>query len=135
MGIRGLLKYIRSDHSKIKPESTVLFKRCGGERLILVCDLIAVFYWLIELLHKAKVTSKDYSQYTCIYGGNFKDYKARILEFVKALRFINVEPVFFGMDLKVLALIMNTSWILGSTRVKSYFEKLERIQKYVNFML
>ena len=65
------------------------------ERLILVCDLIAVFYWLIELLHKAKVTSKDYSQYTCIYGGNFKDYKARILEFVKALRFINVEPVFF----------------------------------------
>ena len=94
MGIRGLLKYIRSDQSTIKPESIVLFKRCG-ERLILVCDLIAVFYWLIALLHKAKVTSKDYSQYTCIYGGNFKDYKERILEFVKALRFINVEPVFF----------------------------------------
>ena len=58
---------------------------------------MAVFYWLIELLHKAKatVTSKDYSPYSCIYGGNFKDYKERILEFVKALRFINIEPVFF----------------------------------------
>ena len=94
MGIRGLLKYIRSDQSTIKLESTVLFKRCG-EKLILICDLVAVFYWLIALLHKAKVASKDYSKYTCIYGGNFKDYKERILEFVKALRFINVEPVFF----------------------------------------
>ena len=93
MGIRGLLKYIRSDHSTIKLDPIRLFKR--GERLVLVCDLIAVFYWLIALLHKAKVTCKDYSQYTCIYGGSFKDYRERILEFVEALRFINVEPVFF----------------------------------------
>ena len=94
MGIRGLLKYIRSDHSTIKLDAVMLFKR-GDEKLILVCDLIAVFYWLIALLHKAKVNCKDYSPYTCIYGGNFKDYKERILEFVEALRFINVEPVFF----------------------------------------
>ena len=74
----------------------MLFKR-SDERVILVCDLIAVFYWLIKLLHKAKVTCKDYSPYTCIYGGNFKDYKERILGFVEALRFINVyiEPGFF----------------------------------------
>ena len=74
MGVRGLLKYIRSDHSTIKLNSIRLFKQ-GDEKVILVCDLMAVFYWLIELLHKAKVTFKDYSQYSCIYGGNFKDYK------------------------------------------------------------
>ena len=72
----------------------MFFKR-GNETVILVCDLIGVFYWLIGLLHKAKVTCKDYSPYSAIYGGNFKDYKERILEFVKALRFINMEPVFF----------------------------------------
>ena len=106
MGIRGLLKYIRSDLSTVKLESVMLFKR-SDEKQILVCDLVAVFYWLIALLHNAKVTCKDYSQYTCIYGGNFKDYKERLLEFVQALRFINVEPVFFwdgpqgsGLDYK-----------------------------------
>ena len=113
MGVRGLLKYIRSDPSTIKLDSIRLFKK-GDEKVILVCDLMAVFYWLIELLHKAKVTSKDYSPYSCIYGGNFKDYKERILEFVKALRFINIEPVHdsFWMDLKVPAAITNKSWIL-----------------------
>ena len=94
MGIRGLLKYIRSDLSTVKLDSVMLFKR-GDEKQILVCDLVAVFYWLIAALHNAKVTCKDYSQYTCIYGGNFRDYKERLLEFVQALRFINVEPVFF----------------------------------------
>ena len=94
MGVRGLLKYIRSGQSQIKLKPIRLFKR-GDEKILLVCDLMAVFYWLIELLHKAKVTCKDYSPYSAIYGGNFKDYKERILEFVKALRYINIEPIFF----------------------------------------
>ena len=94
MGVRGLLKYIRSCQSTIKLKQITLFKR-GDETVLLVCDLMAVFYWLIELLHKAKVTCKDYSPYSAIYGGNFKDYKERILEFVKALRYINIEPIFF----------------------------------------
>ena len=50
---------------------------------------------------------KDYSPYSAIYGGNFKDYMERILEFVKALRFINIEPIFSGMDLKDQATTMN----------------------------
>jgi len=94
MGIRGLLKYIRSDKSTIKLDSVRLFKR-GDKKLFLVCDLIAVFYWLIELLHNAKVTTQEYSKYSCIYGGNFNDYRERVLEFVDALRFVNVEPIFF----------------------------------------
>ena len=94
MGIRGLLKSIRSDQSTIKLDPIMLFKR-HDETVLLACDLIAVFYWLIGLFHKAKVACKDYSPYSAIYGGNFKDYKERILEFVKALRFTNVEPVFF----------------------------------------
>ena len=94
MGVRGLLKYIRSGQSAIKLKPIRLFKR-GDEKVFLVCDLMAVFYWLIELLHKAKVTCKDYSPYSAIYGGNFKDYKERILEFAKALRYINIEPIFF----------------------------------------
>jgi len=102
MGVRGLLKYIRSDRSSIKLKSIRFFKR-GEETVVLVCDLIAIFYWLVELLHKAKATSKEYSPYSAIYGGNFSDYKERILEFVKALRFVGIEPIFFGMDLIVLA--------------------------------
>ena len=94
MGVRGLLKYIRSDHSTIKLHSIRLFER-GDEKVFLVCDLMAAFYWLIELLHNAKVIGKDYSPYSAIYSGNFKDYKDRLLEFVKALRYINIEPVFF----------------------------------------
>ena len=94
MGVRGLLKYIRSDHSTIQLDLIMLFKR-RDETVLLACDLIAVFYWLIGLFHKAKVSCKDYSPYSAIYGGNFKDYKERVLEFVQALRFINVEPVFF----------------------------------------
>ena len=94
MGVRGLLKYIRSDRSTIKLDSIRLFKR-GDEKVVLICDLLAIFYWLIEFLHKAKVTCKDYSPYSAIYGGNFKDYKERILEFVKSLQFINIEPIFF----------------------------------------
>jgi len=94
MGVRGLLKYIRSDRSSIKLKSISFFKR-GEEKVVLVCDLIAVFYWLIELLHKAKVTSKEYSPYNSISGGNFSDCKERILEFVKALRFVGIEPIFF----------------------------------------
>ena len=94
MGVRGLLKYIRSSKSTIKLDSVRLFKR-GDEKLFLVCDLIAVFYWLIELLHNAKVSAQEYSKYSCIYGGDFNDYRERVLEFVEALRFVNVEPIFF----------------------------------------
>ena len=93
MGVNGLFKYIRSDNSSIKLESIELFK--GRETKLLVCDMIAVFYWLIKLLHKGKVSSREYSPYAAIYGGNFKDYTNRILEFVKVLRHINVEPIFF----------------------------------------
>ena len=93
MGVNGLFKYIRSSNSSIKLESIELFKDREAKQL--VCDMIAVFYWLIKLLHKAKVSSKEYSPYAAIYGGNFKDYTNRILEFVKVLRHINVEPIFF----------------------------------------
>ena len=96
---------------------------------------MAVFYWLIELLHKAKVTCKDYSPYSCIYGGNFKDYKERILEFVKALRFINIEPIFFWDGPGGSSCNYKHKLDTWKERCKKYSEKLEKIQKFVNFML
>ena len=55
MGVRELLKYIRSGQSAIKLKPIKLFK--GGDEIVfLVCDLMAVFCWLIQLLRKAKIT-------------------------------------------------------------------------------
>ena len=98
MGIRGLLKYIRSNDSRVRLHSIALStetKHRYGGKAVLICDLIAIFLWLIETLHTAKVKSKCYSQYTSIYGGDYNDFRKRVIEFVEALRSIEVEPIFF----------------------------------------
>ena len=74
MGVRGLLKYIR-----MHPES----------------DFLGILFWLLKLFHECKVKCKEYSQYSSFYGGDLNEYEARILQFVRALRYLNIEPIFF----------------------------------------
>ena len=47
MGVRGLLKYIRSDHSTVKLDPIMLYKR-HDETVILACDIIAVAILLVD---------------------------------------------------------------------------------------
>ncbi len=91
MGIRGLWKYLRTNGVNLK---SVYLSRHSSKK-ILVCDMMAVLYWLIESLHKAKVKSGEYSIYTAIHGGDFNNFRERILGFIEALRHIDITPIFF----------------------------------------
>ena len=100
MGVRGLLKYIRN-FSTVRPESLVLStetkRKCcedgspPPEKAVILCDFIAIVYWLMELVHKAKSSEK----YIALYGADFKEYSSRLKRFVELLRHIDIEPVFF----------------------------------------
>lgn len=100
MGVRGLLKYIRT-HPETRRRMSLaataekVIQRCGNRRAELICDFLNILYWLLQLFHECKVKSKDYSQYSSFYGGDLNDYVARILQFVKALRYLKIEPIFF----------------------------------------
>ena len=119
MGVRGLLKFLRT-HKESRRRNISL--RQTGERLrlelgqvnvILVCDFLSVLYWLLKTYHEVMVKNDLYSNYSYIYGGDFNNYTNRVLDFVKALRYIGIEPVFFvdgprGSTFKDLRFKLNT---------------------------
>ena len=118
MGVRGLLKFLRT-HEESRRRNISL--KQTGERLrqegevnvTLVCDFLAVVYWLLGTYHEVMVKNDLYSNYSYMYGGDFNDYTNRILDFVKALRYIGIEPVFFvdgprGSTFKDLEFKLNT---------------------------
>ena len=99
MGVKGLLKYIRNCHTGVRPESLVLStetKRKSrdptADKAILVCDFIAIVFWLLDIVHDAKKSSE---RYIALYGADFKEYTSRLIRFVEMLRHIDIEPVFF----------------------------------------
>ena len=100
MGVKGLLKYIRNCPTGVKPEPLVLStetKRKSSDdptaaKAILVCDFIAIVFWLLDLVHDAKKSSE---RYIALYGADFKEYTSRLIRFVEMLRHIDIEPVFF----------------------------------------
>uniref|UniRef100_A0A1X7UD54 Asteroid domain-containing protein n=1 Tax=Amphimedon queenslandica TaxID=400682 RepID=A0A1X7UD54_AMPQE len=99
MGVKGLLKYIRNCHTGVRPEPLVLStetKRKSrdptAEKAILVCDFIAIVFWLLDIVHDAKKSSE---RYIALYGADFKEYTSRLIRFVEMLRHIDIEPVFF----------------------------------------
>ena len=100
MGVRGLLKYLRT-HREARSPSTSLksvasnITTKSGKRAVLICDFMAVLYWLMKLLDDAMIRSQQYSKYIAIYGGDYNEYTKTILSFVKALRYIGLEPIFF----------------------------------------
>ena len=100
MGVKGLLKYIRNCPTGVKPEPLVLStetKRKSRDdptaaKAILVCDFIAIVFWLLDIVHDAKKSSE---RYIALYGADFKEYTSRLIRFVEMLRHIDIEPVFF----------------------------------------
>ena len=100
MGVRGLLKYLRT-HPEARVLNVSLYHK-GSQimaktrvRAQILCDFTAVLYWLLELLHETKVKKNEYSKYSYMYGGNMNEYTERVVGFIKALRHIGIEPVFF----------------------------------------
>ena len=99
MGVKGLLKYIRNC-STVRPKSLVLSTETRRKsrddptaaKAILVCDFIAIVFWLLDLVHDAKKSSE---RYIALYGADFKEYTSRLIRFVEMLRHIDIEPVFF----------------------------------------
>uniref|UniRef100_A0A1X7UCL7 Asteroid domain-containing protein n=1 Tax=Amphimedon queenslandica TaxID=400682 RepID=A0A1X7UCL7_AMPQE len=99
MGVKGLLKYIRNCPTGVRPEPLVLStetKRKSRDptaaKAILVCDFIAIVFWLLDIVHDAKKSSE---RYIALYGADFKEYTSRLIRFVEMLRHIDIEPVFF----------------------------------------
>ena len=100
MGIRGLLKFIRN-YSEVRPGALVLStetkRKCSKdgspppEKAILVCDFIAIVFWILDLVYDAKKPSE---KYIALYGADFKEYSSRLKRFVELLRHIDIEPVF-----------------------------------------
>ena len=112
MGVRGLLTYLKKHpggRSRSVQLSTVAWtarsKNVTGKTPKLLCDFLNIFFWLLREFHEAKVKRKDYQNYSYIYGGDLTEYEERFIAFVRALRHVGVDPVFFvdgerGSDLK-----------------------------------
>jgi 5'-3' exonuclease len=76
-----------------------------GKTPKLICDFLNIFYWLMSEFHEAKVKCKDYQTYSGLYGGDLNEYAERFIAFVRALRQVGVDPIFFldgerGSDLE-----------------------------------
>ena len=61
----------------------------------LVCDAVPVILWLFGWLDNALTSEGLLPSYSCLYGGSFHKYAERLTAFVKALRHLDVEPIFY----------------------------------------
>ena len=61
----------------------------------LLCDYYSVINWLFPLLDKRMCNEDEIPFYAALYGGDYHEYAKRIQSFVKALRHLHIEPVFF----------------------------------------
>ena len=75
--------------------SLIKWARSRKGDAVIVCDFVSVVLWLLGSFHKAKVDSKKYPWHSYVYGGDFDEYAERLLGFVKAMKHLKVEPVFF----------------------------------------
>ena len=110
MGVRGLLTYLKK-HPEGRCRSVSLYtvarkmKDETGKTPKLICDFLNIFFWLMSEFHEAKVKCKDYQTYSCLYGGDINEYAERFIAFVRILRRVGVDPIFFldgerGSDLE-----------------------------------
>ena len=110
MGVRGLLTYLKK-HPEGRCRSVSLYdvarriKDQTGKPPKLICDFLNIFFWLMSEFHEAKVKCRDYQTYSCLYGGDLNEYAERFLAFVRVLRRVGVDPIFFldgerGSDLE-----------------------------------
>ena len=113
MVIESLLAYLRSQPSckavlKLRGTASALREQTGKDAE-LVCDAVPVILWLFGSLDSALSSEGMLPSYSCLYGGSFHKYAERLVAFVKALRHLEVEPVFFlpaapGCDKTMLSL-------------------------------
>ena len=99
MVIESLLAYLRSQPSckavlKLRGTASGLREQTG-KNAELVCDTVPVILWLFGSLDGALTSEGLLPSRSCLYGGSFDKYAERLAAFVKALRHLEVEPVFF----------------------------------------
>ena len=99
MGVQGLLSSITSNPAtrervRLQHVSQDIYERTGkkGE---LLCDYFSVVHWLLSTGDCALVKQRDLPPYCVLYGGDLRQYAARVVSFVKAMKCINIVPVFF----------------------------------------
>ena len=98
MGVEGLLAYILSSSDLRRVQLSILassFQQETGKRPKLLFNLseIAAEFWSTPITVLKKIG--DYPEYTSICGPDFHLVADRVCCFVKALRSLGIEPVFF----------------------------------------
>lgn len=98
MGVKGLLAYILSSSDLRKVQLSILassFQQETGKgpKLLFKLSEIAAEFWSSPITVLKKVG--DYPEYTSICGPDFHLVSDRVCCFVKALRSLGIEPVFF----------------------------------------
>lgn len=113
MVVESLLAYLRSQPSckailKLRELASAIQKSCGKKAEI-VCDAVPVLLWLYGTLDATLTDGCQLPSYSCVYGGDYHKYADRLASFVRALRHVEIEPVFFfptapGCDKTVFSL-------------------------------
>lgn len=129
MVVESLLAFLRSHPSckavfKLR-EVAIALRKQTGKPTELVCDAVPVVLWLLAELDITLTDERQLPSYSCLYGGDFHKYAERVAVFVKALRHLDTEPVFF---LPAAAGCDKTVFSLSFSVLKArYLKSLERI--------
>ena len=99
MGVQGLLDYISRNPTtrervKLGELAQKLHEQTGKDAQ-LVCDYFSVIQWLLSSFDHSQIQRGKLSPYSIMYGGDLNHYSSAILSFVRAIRSLNIEPVFF----------------------------------------
>ena len=100
MGVHGLLTYLkrhpRTRERRLYLRDIAQAKKLNGARTPkLLCDFFNILYWLLGEFHEAMVKCGRYTQFSYLYGGDIVDYEERFLAFVRAIRHLGIEPIFY----------------------------------------
>ena len=98
MGVKGLLSYILKEGGIMRVELSMLASKIQSEtekKPKLLCDLLNLEPFFYAPQVRVLVDAKDYPEYTRFCGGDFHLIASRTRNFVRALRFIGIEPIFF----------------------------------------
>uniref|UniRef100_A0A1X7UDX3 XPG-I domain-containing protein n=1 Tax=Amphimedon queenslandica TaxID=400682 RepID=A0A1X7UDX3_AMPQE len=98
--VKGLFKYIRNCPTGVRPEPLILStetKRKSRDptaaKAILVCDFIAIVFWLLDIVHDAKSPRRDILHCMVLISRNTPQGSSDLWKCCVTLT--SVEPVFF----------------------------------------
>ena len=99
MGVRGLhshiLKAPKSRERLDLKQAAELIRKQTHKPAELLCDFYPVVKWLLASFESAQVQMGTLSPYSIMYGGILPESHQRIVDFVDALKSIDITPVFF----------------------------------------